>query len=284
MTFFAAAGAYACGMETVYADSLVALNTAIDYLLLLSAGKLCALPLRRWRMGLGALWGGLYALLSVMYPDVFSLAAAKLAAGALAVVIAFGWSRRTPRALAAFFAVSAAFAGAIYAAASLAGRRLGPGLYIPVSLRMLLLSFALCYASVNLIFRHIGRRAERRLHDLEITLCGRTVAVRALADSGNELVEPLSGCRVAVVGAVALAPLFDDPAFLTEPDPLAALRAGGTRFRLLPCMGVAAQRALLLCFRPDAIRVDGTPRMDLMVAVSPNQLSPDGEYQAITGG
>ena len=88
MTFFAAAGAYACGMETVYADSLVALNTAIDYLLLLSAGKLCALPLRRWRMGLGALWGGLYALLSVMYPDVFSLAAAKLAAGALAVMIA----------------------------------------------------------------------------------------------------------------------------------------------------------------------------------------------------
>ena len=188
------------------------------------------------------------------------------------------------RLFAAFFAVSAAFAGAIYAAASLAGRQLRPGLYIPVSLRMLLLSFALCYASVSLLFRHVGRRAERRLHALEITHCGRTVSVRALADSGNELVEPLSGCRVAVVGASALAPLFDDPAFLTEPDLLAALKRGGTRFRLLPCMGVAARSALLLCFRPDAILVDGIPRTDLMVAVSPNQLSPDGEYQAITGG
>ena len=38
---------YAHGMKIIYADSLVLLNAAVDYLLLLSAGKLCALPLRR---------------------------------------------------------------------------------------------------------------------------------------------------------------------------------------------------------------------------------------------
>ena len=68
MTDFAAGARYAHGMKIIYADSLVLLNAAVDYLLLLSAGKLCALPLRRWRMALGALWGGAYALLTAVEP------------------------------------------------------------------------------------------------------------------------------------------------------------------------------------------------------------------------
>ena len=42
-----------------------------------------------------------------------------------------------------------------------------------------------------------------------------------------------------------------------------------------------AERTLLLCFRPEYITVDGTPRRDLLVAVSPNRLSPEGRYDAI---
>ena len=37
-------------MKIIYADTLVLLNIAVDYVLLLSAGKLCAAPLRRVRM------------------------------------------------------------------------------------------------------------------------------------------------------------------------------------------------------------------------------------------
>ena len=106
---------------TVYADSLILLNTIVDYILLLSAGKLCALPLRRWRMGLAALLGGGYALAAVLWPAVFALLVTKLLAGAGMVVIAFGLERRTLRAVVAFYGVAAAFAGAVYGAASLAG-------------------------------------------------------------------------------------------------------------------------------------------------------------------
>lgn len=268
-------------METVYADSLVLLNTAVDYLLLLCAGKLCALPLRRWRIGLGALWGGVYALGAVLWPDFFALLSVKLFAGALAVVIAFGWTERTLRGVIAFYAAAAAFAGAVYAAAGLAGVDVSRGLYVPVSLRMLALSFAVCYAVVSLVFRHAGRRAERKLDAVEIALNGRRAAVTALEDTGNELTDPISGDAVLVVSAEALAPLFDDPGFLTAADPLSALEAGGTRFRLLPCATAAAERALLLCFRPDEIRVNGRLRRDLLVAVSQNRLAPDGDYQAV---
>ena len=68
-------------MEVIYADSLVLLNAVIDYLLLLSAGKLCALPLRRGRMALGALWGGAYALGCAALGGALAHPLAKLAAG-----------------------------------------------------------------------------------------------------------------------------------------------------------------------------------------------------------
>ena len=99
-------------MRIIYADTLILWNAAADYLLLLAAGKLCALPLRRWRMLLGALWGGAYALLAAVHPAFWALWTVKLAAGALAVGIAFGAERRTPRAIAAFFAMAACFGGA----------------------------------------------------------------------------------------------------------------------------------------------------------------------------
>lgn len=270
-------------MEVVYADSLFLLNAAVDYMALLSAGKLCALPLRRGRMAFAALSGGAYAVLAAVWPRFFSLAAMKLAVGALMALIAFGACRQTLRAVIAFYAVSAAFGGAVYAASSLAGRPPGIGRYTPVSLRVLFLSFALCYAAVSLVFRRTGRRAERQLALVEVGLGDTVVSFTALTDSGNELTDPISGDRVLVAEAEALAPLFPDSAPLVSRDMLSALEtlsALGVRCRLLPCSCVTADSALLLCFRPDSVRVDGR-KCTLLIGVSPHALAPDGEYQAI---
>ena len=243
-------------MRTVYADTLLLWNAAVDYLLLLAAGKLCALPLRRGRMALGALWGGGFALLCAVFPAVFALWTAKLAAGALVVLIGFGADRRTPRADAA----------------------------APVSAPVLLLSFAICYAAAALVFRRVGAERREILHTVRLTRRGRVLELRALEDSGNELRDPLSGDAVLVADAAALSPLFDDPSLLglSAPEALAALEGEqGRGLRLLPCTCVAAERALLLCFRPESIEVDGMARRDLLVAVSPNRLSPEGRYDAI---
>jgi stage II sporulation protein GA (sporulation sigma-E factor processing peptidase) len=269
-------------MKIIYADSLVALNAAVDYLLLLAAGKLCALPLRRWRMGLGALWGGAYALLAAVYPAFWGLWTVKLAAGAVCVLLAYGVERRTPRALAAFYAAAAAFGGVARFAASLRGEQAGAG--TALSARVLLLSFAVCYAVIALIFRRVGARQGERMHEVALSRNGRTLRLRALEDSGNALTDPLTGDAVLVAEAAALAPLFTEPALLCldAPEALARIEgAEGRGLRLLPCSCVAAPRALLLCFRPDSIAVDGKARRDLLVAVSPHRLSPEGRYEAI---
>ena len=273
-------------MEIVYIDSLFLLNFIIDYLLLLAVGKICALPLRRWRMLLGALWGAVYAVLAVLLPRFFALAAVKLAAGAALPLLAFGTGRRAPRAVLVFFAVSAAFGGAVYAACSLGGVSLRSGLYIPVSMRVLILSFALCYALFTLVFRRAGRRGERRMHEVSVTLGGRTVRFTALYDTGNELTDPVTGEGVLVAEASALAPLLDADAKLLERDPLdsfqelADLHLLRGRLRLLPCGCVTGSGSLLLLLRPDEVRVDGR-KSGVSVAVSRAELSADGLYQAL---
>ena len=270
-------------MKIIYVDTLLILNTVIDYLLLLSAGRLCALPLRRGRMALGALCGGGYALLAAVKPAVFALWTVKLIAGALIVVIAFGIERRTIRGLAAFYAVAAAFGGAVHAGARLRGEPGSEGL--TVSLPVLLLSFAICYAGVDLTFRHIGRRAERRLHTVTLRLRGREATFAALDDSGNELIDPVSGCGALIVSAAALAPLFRCPELLTldaaEAIGQLAEKEPTAKFRLLPCTSASSERTMLLCFRPDSILVDGKQRDDLLAAVSRGTMAEDGEYQAI---
>lgn len=269
-------------MEIIYADSLIFLNALIDYLVLLAAGRVNGLPLRRLRLALGAAFGGVYALFSVLLPRVFALATVKILAGLTMTAIAYGFGRRYLRCAVTVFAVAAAFAGAVYALAGLAGIPRTGGLYIPVSARVLLLSFAVCYALISLIFRGMGRRAEKKLYRIELTFRGKTVRFTALDDSGNELLDPISGSGVLVAQAETLAPLFDDPAPLYLSDPAEAMqRLNDPRFRLLPCTCVAAESTLLLCFRPDSVKIDGKARPGLLAAVARNSLSPTGDYQAI---
>jgi len=277
-TDFARESGYDAAMRVIYADSVLATNIAVDYVLLLAAGKFCGAPLRRRRMGLGAAWGGVYALCAAIRPGLFALWTVKLAAGAAAVLIAYGAERRTLRVLGAFYGIAAAFGGAVYAAAALRGESVTGRYSLPLPL--LLAGFALCYGLVSIVFRCRGREG-RRIRRVTVALNGRRTEFSALEDSGNELTDPLTGCGVLVAESGVLAPLFEDPGL---PDlPAAEALAAGTagQLRLLPCRCVTAESGLLLCFRPEMLTVDGTVRRDLLVAVSRTKLSGTGEYQGV---
>ncbi len=271
-------------MRIIYADSMFLLNFAVDYLLLLATGRLCALPLRRGRMALAAAWGGIYAVATALRPEFFGLAAVKIFSGLLTAAIAHGGTGRFARAALCFFAVSAAFGGAVYAALNLGGTEPGNGPLLGVSLRTLVLAFALCYALLSLVFRGAGRRGLRETHSLEISLRGRSVKLTALRDTGKELLDP-SGFPVAVVEWEALRPLFPELS-ICPADPtelflrLSALEGMAGRCRLLPCL-TAAGTSLLAAFRSDGVLTDGAKSDIVFAAVTKTPLSPGGEYQAL---
>ena len=214
----------------------------------------------------------------------------KIALVVLMVLVSFGSEKHLLRAAVVFYAVSAAFGGAVIAASMLREVPPSDSLYIPVSMKVMLPAFAVCYAAVSVVFRRAGLRAERNLIKAEIRLLGKSVQLNALRDTGNNLRDPVTGCAVIVVETRAVLELFPkevarlirtgaEPAKLFEAV-ISVVPTRG-RFRLVPYTSVGVESSLLLAFRPDALTLDGHRRRDIIVAISPTKMCDDNEYSAI---
>ena len=268
-------------VDTIYLDSLAALNLTADYLLLLASGRVAGAVLHRGRILLAAALGAAWALASVVPGWGFaSHPAAKIALGVGMSLIAYGSERRFWRCCALFFAMSALFGGAVWGAALLFGYDAGGRLYVPLSFRTLALSFALCYAAVTLLFRRRAAR-ERRITPLELRLGGKNALLRALADTGCSLADPVSGRAAVVADAAAMAPLLGgevDISFAASAAEELAARPGlAGRVSLIPFRAVGVPGSILAAVRPDEALFEGR-RVDVLVALG---RIDEAEYDAI---
>ncbi len=282
-------------MTVIYVDTLFLLNAIVDYLLLLAAARLAGEPLCRWRFALGAALGGLYAVV-IFLPGLSFLAhpLCRLASAVLMLVISYGKSRRLLRQGMLFVALTCAFGGGVVAIGLLGGTglTLGHGVfYSALDLKVVLLSAAVCYGVLTLVFQRLARHSGGELVNARLKLADRSVSFTALVDTGNTLTDPVSGRPVMVAEGERAGPLFPrehrpGPGDLT--DPAAALTRLGTgawrgRFRLLPYRSVGVDRGLLLAVRVDGLELDGQGRGPALVALSPSPVSDGGGYQALIG-
>lgn len=267
----------------------------MDYLLLLAAARLAGEPLRRARFALGAGLGGLYAV-AIFLPGLGFLAhpVCRIASAALMLVAAYGGSRRLLRQGVLFIALTCAFGGGVVAIGLLGGTglTLGNGVfYSALDLKVVLLSAAVCYGVLTLVFQRLARHSGGELVPARLTLGDRSVTLTALVDTGNTLSDPVSGRPVVVAEGERLAGLFPRdcrpaPEDLRDPAAgLARLGAGEKRVRfcLLPYRSVGVDRGLLLAVRVDRLELAGQGRGPAMVALSPNPVSDGGGYQALIG-
>ena len=221
---------------TVYLDELFLLNFVVDYLLLLSAGRLAGEVLRRGRLALGALLGAAYAAAIFLPGGAFLLhPLCKLGSAVGMVLAGYGGSRRLLRVSITFFVVSAAFGGGIFALQLLGSRSLTlqNGVFSSaMDLRLILLSAAGCYVLLTLVFGRAARHSgSRELVPAVLRLDRRQVTLTALVDTGNTLTDPATGKPVIVaegekVGALFSAGCAPTPEELRDPAALLAGTAG----------------------------------------------------------
>lgn len=267
-------------MEIIYADSLFLLDLAADYLLCLTAARLSGLSLKRLRYFAAALLGAAYSVLAVLPRFGFlALPPCKLAMAGIMGLVAYGGEAHPIRCTAVFLAVSAAFGGAVWAV-SLSGGAFP-------NMRVLIFSFAACYIGLSLVAGYRARASAARRERVELSFLGRSCAFSALVDTGNCLLDPLSGHEVLVASPAALAPLFPGcGGLLGIEDPVELVSAASAlpelkgKFRLIPFSAVGGG-GLLPVFRPESASVGGRARSALMVAVS-KSAEGDG-FQGIIG-
>ena len=273
-------------MQVIYVDSLFFLNLCIDYLLCLVSARVCGLCLKRRRYLLAALIGACYSV-AVFLPgmDFLSSPLCKLFAALLMGLAAFGRETKVLRCCAVFLSVSAAFGGAVWAISMAGGEAFSDRAYLPVSMRALVLSFALCYGGISLLFRRRATLLDKRRVQVRLVFLGRECRFMALLDTGNSLSDPVSGKAVMVAGLHALQPVLGSAAeFFSSAGPVDALEllsqlpeyAG--KFRLIPYCAVGVS-GMLPVFAPELLFIDGKEEKELLVAVSPTAVG-DG-FEAI---
>ena len=279
-------------MQVYYADILFIVNFFINYILLISAARLTAAAIKRPRVAAAALIGAGYAVL-VLFPSLLFLtnAVVKLSVGVLMALTAFGHQRRILRLTVVFFAVSAAFAGVIFAISLLGGGGLG-GIFTPVGVKTLMLSFAVTYLLITAVFKRVAKINAGTV-SLNLRRGERVLSVKALVDTGNSLRDPFTGSPVIVAGVTELRALFsgetaDMLSEIKNKDAIKVLeelsgKADGQQFRLLPYNAVGTPAGVLLAFRPDEVRVNGVVKKNILVALSPNDISDTGTYSALIG-
>lgn len=276
-------------MTVVYIDLVFLLNLIANYLLLLAAGRMAGAVLVRWRIGLGAGAGALYAVL-VFLPGLEWLSGwpCKLGAGVLMPLAAYGGERFILKVTVMFFGASAALAGLVLGLELLGNVSLtmkNGVLYTPVDVRLLFLLFTVCYFALSLFFRRVGVR-EGGLSRLEIAMEGGCASLTALRDTGHTLVDPADNRPVVVAYWKSLAGLL--PPWADPSQPIRSVElchaAGSRQARLVPYRAVGVECGMLLALRARRVTVDGRPQGRLLVALSPTPLDGDGGYQALIGG
>lgn len=282
-------------MQVIYIDTLFLINFIINYLILLCTARICGAAAHRLRIALGGIFGGLYAAASVFGALGFLASPfIKIGAGIAMVMIAFGGQKKLLKVILVFFAVAAAFGGAVLAVSLLGGGGItDEGFFMPVTLKVLILSFGASYAVISIVFTAAAKRQCREIDSVTVEREGRSAGFKALRDTGNSLADPITGRSVMVAEASAVAGLFDDDTariltLIQSETPVQVMEMLGgmktqTRFLLVPYSAVGSKNGMLLAFFPDKVLVNGKARAEIIVAVSPNSVSENGEYSALIG-
>ncbi|MFZ5627104.1 MAG: sigma-E processing peptidase SpoIIGA [Bacillota bacterium] len=272
-------------MGTLYAEDIFLLNLSLNWLIIWLCGRLYRPYPARWRAWLGAGVGALASLAYAFFSQSpWLVVLEKFGLSLLMVtVVWYPWSswRQLLGQLIHFYLVSFALGGGVLGLLFWAERqgtaftdRLWP-IFSALAWALPLMAvlgwlWGLCQPLLTL--RQAARRAYQRL--VRVAVGEQVVACQGWLDSGNHLVEPLSGWPVLVVEKEAVKQLL--PERLDQPG-------WETRWRWVPFQGLGHQQGLLPAFKPDWVEIESADRtvrsQRLLVAIYEGSLGE--HYQAL---
>lgn len=281
-------------MTVVYVDTVFAINGAMDYLLLLSAARLSAIPFRPPRLALGAVLGGVYAVL-IFLPGLGFLGHPvwRIAWAAGMAFTAYGLRQASLRLLLIFLGLSCGLAGVLVMISLFGPLDLSYPRGIAATgpdAKALLLAGSICCCLSATVLRRLNPNRGGGLIPVKLRWDCRQVCLTALRDSGNLLTDPGGSGPVLVADWETVAPLLPLEPRLTRADVLDPVQGisrigsgwGMGRLHLLPYQGIGAKGGLLLAVRLDSAVLDRQVVHRQLVALAPDPIS-EGSYQGVIG-
>ena len=200
----------------LYADVLVFLNFAMDFLCLCAAAKVGSRRFIGWRVVFGALFGAVYSVAAVFVPRPWELPI-HLAASALLCIIAFPWgSGKVFLKTWGMFLMSCSCLGGLVSGAYYIGQR-------KVTAVGVIVTAILCCLPAVVYGVHCRKKVYEKNMKIEIEFGGKSVKADLLVDSGNLVTEPFSALPVVILSSAVLPEPLNKPTPGNSPVPLRAI-------------------------------------------------------------
>ncbi len=279
----------------VYLDLIFILNSLSDALALYITARLSGLALRKSRLIVASLLGGLYGILCFL-PFSFSLGSVgtQLLVAMLLVKLVFGKQKTVLRLFLLFYLISCTLGGAMTVVSQHISEH---GILNTVQFldwKVFFLVGGMCYFVLSVVFRGSAKHAlEGQLCRIGITRDDKKIMLDALYDTGNTLCDPYSGTPILTVWHKALDALWskEERTILEQLEIRGSIwcaeklgEIASARFRLVPYRAVGVACAMLLTFQADRVCIDNEEYGGLTVALSPTPVSDGGGYTALWGG
>ncbi len=291
----------------VYVDQVLIGNLIMNYVILWAAGRLGQVRQRFPRLLLAAGVGSIYSLLS-FFPSagwLYNLPAKALMSLVMVLVAFAPLSWRVLAGCFCFFYLASfslggmvfGFTYLLHSSPVIAGEAEWitsvTGRYFWAVVLLALCFFWAVYYTGGWFFRKKGG-LNRFQVPLGISIYGRNVKVNALVDTGNSLMDPLTGEPVIVVEYSAIkvilpsvVKVFFEKKELDYTSLLAALEGTpwAARFRVIPFHSLGMEHGLLVGIRPDEVEIDqngGKALVDrVVIGISRSRLNSGSAYHAL---
>lgn len=194
-------------MKTViYADVLVIINLAVNYLLLRASAAMTGYTFRTWRILISSLIGGVFSLLIFvedLSPSINTLI--KIFLFVIMVTTAFSTKniRSFLKCSASFALVNFGFAGIMLALSTAilpnSAAYINGFVYFDISLLTLTVSTVVCYVIIKIISKFTKSKIpQKSIYEIRIYYDNKVAEGKALFDSGNTLCDCFSGRPVII--------------------------------------------------------------------------------------
>ena len=254
---------------TVYLDLVLALNFAVDLLLILGTNRLSGFPPGFFRAAGAAALGAAYAG-ACLFPRLAFLGSTVWRIVFLGVMgmMAFGINPSAWKRTGIFVLLSMAMGGIA----------LGMGRW---DFPMLIVSAVGVWILSRIGFG--GSIGGKEYIPVTISQGQQSISVIALKDTGNFLRDPITGEQVLILGPEAAERLLELPRSQLQHPLETMMSYPGRGLRLIPYSSVGRAGSMLLAKRFEKVTI-GKVRRSALVAFAPEPIGAGQVYQALAGG
>lgn len=269
----------------VYVDVFFLVNFFMDYLILHLTSKVMHKKHEKIRLVAGAVFGACYsvAMLLPLLSHLRIVTLLSLVAGFIMVFIAFGYGNFTEYAKSTVFLMCIAFLmgglmNYLYYSTEFGvvlGNILNGDSTKAVNTRKFIFVTGLAYISIVLLVAFF--RAQKKnmdiIFDVKLSFRGRSVVAKGLLDTGNTLVEPISGKIVHIAEYALMKPIIEGDETAKE------------NICVIPYNSVGEENGLLYGFRIDemVVLINDEPKFiySPIIAVYDGKISERNKFSVI---